>query len=414
MSAVTTPLSAAAVWRRIRFLGLVTILVLLVAYSGLDWWSGRRLSHQIARFEAKYGPLAAAVKPNLPPSDNRARLVRASAALVSARPDGLTPAVERLLRPESAATVDDDLRAVVNGNQQAIDLLGDLDSRQQSSWDDGDPQLLQLRQLGNLLYAAAMTDLADGRADQAAERVVQGLDVANSLANEQTLIAQLIRVAVGIPALDTTQRLLAQAEPSPSALEKLADRLAQCRRPDPMRAGLIGEAINVNLSFAGSETGLGSTNGGTPLLGGPLGRVARPLVRTARTSYLAQMEALLDRQTGPRPRHTAPALAEPRWWSPVDRLISTVMPGLERAIETGDAFNSALAGAEIAVALRRFRLQTGTYPDQLSALVPAYFDTVPIDPFTGAAPVYSRQGPGFSLQTARRSNRPLADWRVTK
>jgi hypothetical protein len=107
-------------------------------------------------------------------------------------------------------------------------------------------------------------------------------------------------------------------------------------------------------------------------------------------------------------------LRQPRWWSPVDRLVSTVMPGAERVIETGDDFSAALAGAEVAVALRRYRLETGAYPDRLTTLVPAYLDAVPIDPFTGAPPVYARQGAGFSLHTGRRPYRPLADWTVAK
>ena len=67
------------------------------------------------------------------------------------------------------------------------------------------------------------------------------------------------------------------------------------------------------------------------------------------------------------------------------------------ADEGFEQFNSTLNATELAVALRRFRLDHGTYPDDLSALVPAYAARVPIDPFTGQPPVYSRQGAGFHL-----------------
>jgi hypothetical protein len=61
-----------------------------------------------------------------------------------------------------------------------------------------------------------------------------------------------------------------------------------------------------------------------------------------------------------------------------------------------------LAVAELGVALRRFKLGHGEYPDDLSALVPEYLDRLPIDPHTGRPPVYARQGSGFTLQAKER------------
>jgi hypothetical protein len=92
--------------------------------------------------------------------------------------------------------------------------------------------------------------------------------------------------------------------------------------------------------------------------------------------------------------------------------------GLGRAIESGDEFISQLNAAELAVALRRFRLDRGAYPDDLSALAPEYLANVPIDPFTGRPPVYTRKGAGFELHAEGpkgRTPRPLGlDWVVTK
>ena len=70
------------------------------------------------------------------------------------------------------------------------------------------------------------------------------------------------------------------------------------------------------------------------------------------------------------------------------------------------------------MALRRFRLDRGAYPDDLSALVPGYLASVPIDPFTGRAPVYARKGAGFELHAegpkGRTPRPPELDWVVTK
>lgn len=70
---------------------------------------------------------------------------------------------------------------------------------------------------------------------------------------------------------------------------------------------------------------------------------------------------------------------------------------LVRTAAAGDTHDRVLAVAQIGVALRRYR---GSYPDDLSALVPAYLAQLPIDRVTGKPPVYARNSPGFTLKAA--------------
>ena len=88
-------------------------------------------------------------------------------------------------------------------------------------------------------------------------------------------------------------------------------------------------------------------------------------------------------------------------------------------MDSGDHFNSGLGLTELAVALRRFRIERGQYPDALSSLVPTYLASMPIDALTGKAPVYSRQGAGFRLQAEKGKNAfgstaAVLDWKVPK
>jgi hypothetical protein len=101
------------------------------------------------------------------------------------------------------------------------------------------------------------------------------------------------------------------------------------------------------------------------------------------------------------------------------RLDNLSFPGLERAMEACDQFNSAMGATQLAVALRRFKTDQGSFPDALSALVPAYMASVPIDPFTGQPPVYSREGAGFQLHAQGGTNVPrqmmsALNWSVKK
>ena len=77
-----------------------------------------------------------------------------------------------------------------------------------------------------------------------------------------------------------------------------------------------------------------------------------------------------------------------------------------------------MSSAEIGVALRRYRLDRGSYPDELSALVPAYLTRLPIDPITGRPPAYARRDAGFTLKAEPirkdSSTNTALEWVVTR
>jgi hypothetical protein len=110
------------------------------------------------------------------------------------------------------------------------------------------------------------------------------------------------------------------------------------------------------------------------------------------------MASLLDVEAGARPRPAVVTRPAP-FWNLQERFAQMSLPGLARSMETGDLYSSALATTEIGVALRRFRLDHGAYPADLSALVPQYLARVPIDPFTGQPPMYARRDAGFTLHS---------------
>jgi hypothetical protein len=130
------------------------------------------------------------------------------------------------------------------------------------------------------------------------------------------------------------------------------------------------------------------------------------------------MESLMANQAGPRPR---PAWETPKAspWSPIDSFAMVSLPGLARTVQTGDDYMSMLGASEIVVALRRYKLEHGSHPADLSALVPTYLDRLPINPYTGAVPVYARDGDGFILRAPRDKSdgpkrRPSTDWKVAR
>ena len=141
----------------------------------------------------------------------------------------------------------------------------------------------------------------------------------------------------------------------------------------------------------------------------------RPFVRLAHARYLRQMGELLDVQAAARPRPVTPERPDPKRWELVDRLVRMFTVETEMFSVGGDDFLSELSATEVAIALRRFKLDHSAYPDDLSALTPSYLSSVPLDGNTGQPPVYARQGEGFTLHaTAHTPNHvmPVLDWRV--
>jgi hypothetical protein len=159
---------------------------------------------------------------------------------------------------------------------------------------------------------------------------------------------------------------------------------------------------------------------------GPVVWLCRPLIRYARLRYLRGMERLIDQESvppfaRPRPANIVSQDQSPKWWQFARRFDSTFLSGLTRAAESGYEYVSILNAAELAVALRRFRLDQGQYPASLDALAPQYVARLPIDPFTGRPPEYIRQGAGFELRAHRArpimsgtTDERLFEWKIPR
>jgi len=399
------------VWRTAPVLFVIAALITIGACTGLDLWAKRELDVEIARLQAKYGSLdvATVIVPAVPDHDNRARVARAAAEF--AKPIA-GQQFHHIKRPVPSP-VPADLRAFADANRDALRLLGDIRTRQQSNWEvdyrnRSYPPWNSLTLLSDALFVTSLLDLEAGRPDDAARQIMLGLAVSASLRQEPW--DQRVRFHNIMPVqLAAIRQLLSAATPSAPVLKELAWWLAENRVPDPVQLSLLADIKGENAVLARMERG--DIDPGTveyiypmtwprwpSMLVRPAAQIGRPFVRMARLRYLRHMDRLLDVHMGPRPRPAAPEPPPPQRWALVDRLVYKFTFGTSDSSDLGDDFASGLAVAEVAVALRRFKLERIDYPDDLSALVPNYLDRLPIDPYTGRPPVYTRQGSGFRLQ----------------
>ena len=394
-------------WRRASVFVALSILVMLASCTGYDVWANRELEAEIARIESRYGSLDVKTLrvPDVPVGDNRARIVRAAAALAV----GIQDRSYHYVPWPVASPVPANLRAFADANREAIRLAAEIRNRQQSNWERktgewGDVPGTGIMILGDAIAVSALIDSEAGRADEAASLLVSGLGISASMRTEfgpdRWLVSRILQAA---------RQLLTTCAPSEAALKDVAWWLNENEMPDGMRPSILANMKRGHDMFTRMEHGDIDRNTArvvypeswpdwpSPFLG-IAAQLGRPFVRTAHLRYLQHMTRLLDLESAPRPLPALEEPAPPESWAFVDRLTHRFTEGAWGYSERGDEFMSELGAAEVAVALRRFKLDHTAYPDDLSALTPTYLVRVPMDPFTGQPPVYARQGEGFTLR----------------
>jgi hypothetical protein len=419
---------------------VVVIIGLLVVRLALDLWAGHRLRLVSDRLAPIYRglDLASLAPPNVLPAENRARILSAAAALTvvqSSRGPAGGGALRQALFDFQASQFKDPskrqevLRASVETNRLALQLLDQAETRSKANWEityrDGPrarmPSLMGIRDLSNVNVAAGLLDLADGHADEAARHARLTLVLAGSLAQEPSLIVQLVRISIATDGYRLLRDILAQADPPATALEALAGPLDEERRQRPVVVGLIGEMKLMNSLFPlfdqGGDPWSSASEAGAA--GSVFAWFLRPGVKLVNARVLDQFDRLIEyARLQPYEREARKVSLpsdqpQPWWWRPF-AMFSTA--GLGRASWTGDQHRAMTSLAATAIALRRCRLERGTYPASLDALAPAYLSEVPIDPYTGRALEYRVAGAGFELRAKvpPKTDHPEFTWNVSR
>lgn len=119
-----------------------------------------------------------------------------------------------------------------------------------------------------------------------------------------------------------------------------------------------------------------------------------------RQEYLGNMEEMINASRMPyaeaRPIYAA---IESRInnQSILPSLSTTLIPSLTRVHSAMTANDTRLSLGSTVAAIERYRLTTGTPPERLDDLVPAYLDSLPEDPFDQQLLRYRNEGNGYTL-----------------
>ena len=316
-----------------------------------------------------------------------------------------------LYHPHTSTSVTaDQARSIADGNREAVQLAIAAANLQHSNWDIvytteafGVPNLADLGYLSKVLTFAARSDTEAGRSDDAIADVRAGFAQSAAMSREPLKVMLVNAIHVAYEQTDALKDILNRAEPSATALSALASTINENLVESAARESLLGDLKHARASWPWVRDGWlwGRRTTDYSVATEPMAWMRavawtfRPVIRYMALRDYAEKARAVDLASLPAAQRAEqlPALRS--------RSAS--------AIRTADLASGSIARAAIAVALRRFRIDHGAYPNTLDELAPAYLKTVPLDASTGRRPDYVRSGAGFELP-AQMPSRDSGNW----
>ncbi|MFN7971928.1 MAG: hypothetical protein U0166_06205 [Acidobacteriota bacterium] len=381
--------------------GAILFLGLLAAHLLLTRVAERRLAAIVARLDPAGTHLApeALAPAEVPDAENRVRLVRAAADALSIQAD------ERSLRLPLSSGADakpDDLARfapLIARNEMSLTLLREAQRRSGSRWEfryqDGHGMALpslSLIDLGNLERMTVAKAMAEADAQRPADAIAD-LDLAMSvprcLAQEPDLFLQIMRDSFQRSILNGTRRVLGGSHPTAADLARLDAILEDMTRPDPWAAGLAAElrSMHRGLSLVEDERPHNLEDWPSWMRSRAIVWLCRPEILRQHGKLLVQIDAVARARTQPRARRDPIPLAT-SWMAS----FTSEPPYVCQRADLSDARRGL---ARTAIALSRYHLDHGAYPDSLAELVPGYLPSTPADPFADGAFSYADRRHGI-------------------
>jgi len=267
------------------------------------------------------------------------------------------------------------------------------------------PHLSQFRDSGDLLCLSARLHARDKRADAACADLHAALKLSGATRNEPLLFARLLEAEVRDKSVACLNEIMNDTEPSNSALSELDLVLAKFDGREDLVLAMRGErcfGISV-VPAAARDPEMLSTAGGEPPPRTVFGKVRRflflPSVYCDGIFYLREAEKSIAYAAKPwheaKSDYAAMEKTVEAQISLSGKAPSFMLPVTLKAALAYDVCKARGHTARLGIALRRYRMKHGEYPDKLDALTPAFIDTLPVDPFSGKDYVYRRAGKGF-------------------
>jgi hypothetical protein len=274
------------------------------------------------------------------------------------------------------------------------------------------PHLAVMKGCAQILRQRAIAELQAGQSEKALADVKLMLYLVQSLRTEPILISHLVRIAVMAIAMQPIYEGLAEHKWSDAQLAELDAELAKMDFVADYEFSMRGERI-----FGLTETeylrrtrnlqAMGFDDQGDPS-SPPLSNLGFHLAPASFFYWseltIARMEQQWLLPMADVERHmispevvqkiNSAAQAELNSISPYKILARMLLPAITSAVKKYARVQSSIDLARVAIALERYRLAHGNYPDMLDALAPQFIAQVPHDLINGQPLHYRLEGDG--------------------
>jgi tetratricopeptide (TPR) repeat protein len=270
------------------------------------------------------------------------------------------------------------------------------------------PHLSIFKRLAQFLQLRAIAELQNGQGDKALDDVKLAVELTGKIRNEPFLISHLVRIAMLQITLQPIYEGLANHQWSGAQLAELDSELSKLDFLADYEMSIRGEraAAVASLDFMRRASDLGLIQGGDerhhPFNLGLLTPSAFFYQSELNIARMYQQYDLpmVDLEKGTvSPARVRELQTEAtrdmnyHWW-PYKILARMLFPAIENAVKKLTYAQSATDLARTAIALERYRLAHGNFPESLDALAPQFMEKVPHDVINGTPLKYRRTDDG--------------------
>jgi hypothetical protein len=391
---------AAASWPRSRLaLGFLTV----VAVGTMTFWNmDLEVRAQAASLSNEAGAMMLSISPPAIPDSQNAALVYEK-AFARLHADKTIGVLDSPLSPDHPDTDSPVVVAFLKHHETTIKLLRKAAKMPDCRFDHDYahpsismmlPELYPARNAGKLLSLHARSECSRGHVDSAVADIDAIFQLGKAVGSEPIVVSYLVAASLESMAIEALGDVL----PAVSTQEQLAglqigEDSSDARMLARSLRGEEGFGLTLFADLAGGRTdfvyliALMTPEKPERNYSGAIDLIAPALMRIFLIpDDVAGYRELLEgyQKSAAEPYYQTNSGAEPLRSLPRRGLITSVIaPGLSNTLLGGARAQAIHAGAQIAIAMTRYRLDHGTLPNSPELLVPNYLDEIPLDPFDG-------------------------------
>jgi len=357
------------------------------------------------------------------PTDDRASRLRSMMLNARARQPGLD-LYSALSRRPGYKWPDDELSSIAEVLAANRDLLGEI----REMADRGGPvcvldfsegldlephHISPLHRCAALLRLDAVVMASQGNKSEAFDDIIAGMKLGDALANEPLLASQRLRTDTYATMTSTFQSLFDAGDLTREQTQRLMAHAAQAYNRHALGESLAGELYMALQSFSDlrtrdpemldlfSELIDSSDTVERLFLTTYKSTLGRPWLNMDGAAYIDIMSRASSAAELPY-YEAAPQLMRLETETrnlPNTRILAKmhIVSGLSGTCEAQARHEATLDLMQMGILVEQYKASTGTYPEDLDAIVPELGGSLPVDPFTGKAYQYQPSDDGFLL-----------------